>query len=166
MSLFVGDRVLLIGHCGHRRLVLHPPAALDERLRASLDAAVIHGNIVWPAAAPNAEAFAAARADALPGAPTRRMSKNFTAMAIDQQSPCADSMPCSLNGTPGLRRVCERVGHSREGPPATYSRPASGFPARDEYATTRNLRFQRSLTSVFGGGCISGSRGFAMNRPI
>ncbi|MEV4239755.1 FAD-dependent oxidoreductase [Nocardia sp. NPDC049737] len=46
--------------------------------------------------------------------------------------------------------------------PVTYSRPASGFPARGEYAATRNLRFQRSLTSAFGGGCISGSRGFAM----
>ncbi|MFX0581069.1 hypothetical protein [Nocardia nepalensis] len=36
LCLFVGDRVLLIGHRRHRQLVLHPPAALDERLRASL----------------------------------------------------------------------------------------------------------------------------------
>ncbi|MFD3596438.1 hypothetical protein ACFWU5_27275 [Nocardia sp. NPDC058640] len=34
--LLIGDRVLLIGHRRHRQLVVHPPAALDERLHASL----------------------------------------------------------------------------------------------------------------------------------
>ncbi|MEV6336573.1 hypothetical protein AB0M12_17860 [Nocardia vinacea] len=36
VSLFVGDRALLIGHRARKQLLIHPPAALDELCAASL----------------------------------------------------------------------------------------------------------------------------------
>ncbi|MEV4233574.1 hypothetical protein AB0J47_00140 [Nocardia sp. NPDC049737] len=36
MSLFVGDRTLLIGHRTRNQLLIHPPAALDQLCAASL----------------------------------------------------------------------------------------------------------------------------------
>ncbi|WP_433621040.1 hypothetical protein [Nocardia sp. CA-120079] len=36
VSLFVGDRTLLIGHRARKQLLIHPPAALDELCAASL----------------------------------------------------------------------------------------------------------------------------------
>ncbi|WP_329408245.1 hypothetical protein OG563_38590 [Nocardia vinacea] len=36
VSLFVGDRTLLIGHRTRKQLLIHPPAALDELCAASL----------------------------------------------------------------------------------------------------------------------------------
>ncbi|QIS09735.1 AbrB/MazE/SpoVT family DNA-binding domain-containing protein [Nocardia arthritidis] len=36
VSLFIGDRVLLIGRRSRNRLAIHPPAAMDELLGTSL----------------------------------------------------------------------------------------------------------------------------------
>ncbi|WP_406274572.1 hypothetical protein OH799_01435 [Nocardia sp. NBC_00881] len=36
VSLFIGDRTLLIGHRTRNQLLIHPPAALDELCAASL----------------------------------------------------------------------------------------------------------------------------------
>ncbi|UGT69594.1 hypothetical protein LTT66_05215 [Nocardia gipuzkoensis] len=39
VSLFIGDRALLIGHRVSQRLLIHPPAALDELCAPSLNQA-------------------------------------------------------------------------------------------------------------------------------